>query len=220
MEQIPAPARERLLYLMKILEHTGEKILSSAQIEALTGWSSHTIRKDISYLTEDEGGSISSPAGYERETLYPVIKRALGLDRKRKLCIVGLGRLGSAYLSLGDREPAGANERIPAAAGTETDGFELVAGFDTNVNRTEILPSPVPLYPAYKMGEVINRFGIEIALLCVPAASAQTAADRLAAAGIKGIVNFAPTVLNLPPHIAVRNVYVTDDLRALAIKMN
>jgi redox-sensing transcriptional repressor len=70
------------------------------------------------------------------------------------------------------------------------------------------------------MGEVISRFNIEIALLCVPAASAQAAADKLAAAGIKGIVNFAPAVLNLPPEITVRNVYVTDELRSLAVKMS
>ncbi|MCL2478041.1 MAG: CoA-binding protein [Treponema sp.] len=202
MEQIPPPARERLLALMRILEHSSEKTLSSAQIEIISGWSHHTIRKDISYLS-GQGISIGSVSGYEKEILLPVIKKALGLDRKRKYCIVGLGRLGSAYLNLGD-----------------LDGFELTAGFDSNVNRTEILPSSVPLYPAYKMGEVIGRFNIEVALLCVPAESAQAAADKLADAGIRGIVNFAPAVLNLPPEIAVRNVYVTDELRALAVRMN
>jgi redox-sensing transcriptional repressor len=118
---------------------------------------------------------------------------------------VGLGRLGSAYLNI---------------SALDLGEFELSAGFDTNVNRTEILKSPVPLYPAYKMGEVISRFGIEIALLCVPAGAAQEAAEKLAAAGIRGIVNFAPEELKLPPEIPVRNVYVADELRALAIRMN
>ena len=208
MEQIPAPARERLLSLMRILEHSNEGTQSSAQIEALTGWSSHTIRKDISYLSDD-GSAIGSSTGYERDVLLPVIRKALGMDRKRKFCIVGLGRLGSAYLNFGS-----------SGGITGSKEFELAAGFDTNVNRTEILPSPVPLFPAYKMGEVIGRFNIEIALLCVPAASAQAAAEKLAAAGIRGIVNFAPAALNLPPEIAVRNVYVADELRALAVKMN
>ena len=226
MEQIPAPAKERLLSLMRILEHSvGSEIINSAQIETLTGWSRDTIRKDISYLNEDEGPGFGSSSGYRREVLLPVIKKALGLDRPRKFCVVGLGRLGSAYLNLGNAE--GESERGARDPGSSTDsdglanpgGFELAAGFDTNVNRIEILWSPVPLYPAYKMGEVIGRFNIEIALLCVPAASAQTAAEKLAAAGIKGIVNFAPAVLNLPPEIAVRNVYMTDELRALAIKM-
>ena len=210
MEQIPAPAKERLLQLMRILEHTAEEFLSSAQIELITGWSSHTIRKDISCMSDGEG--IGSSSGYEKEILLPVIKKALGLDKRRKFCIVGLGRLGSAYLNLRNAEPSG---RF-----SELGEFELAAGFDSNVNRTEILPSPVPLYPAYKMGEVIGRLGIEIALLCVPAASAQAAAEKLAAAGIRGIVNFAPASLNLPSEIAVRNVHAADELRALAVKMN
>jgi redox-sensing transcriptional repressor len=69
------------------------------------------------------------------------------------------------------------------------------------------------------MGEVIPRFGIEIALLCVPAHAAQAAAEKLAAAGIRGILNFAPVVLALPPELAVRNVYVAEELRALAVTM-
>ncbi|MDR0316066.1 MAG: CoA-binding protein, partial [Treponema sp.] len=113
-------------------------------------------------------------------------------------------RLGSAYLNFTPPELA---------------EFELAAGFDTNVNRVEILQSPAPLYPAYKMAEVISRFGIEIALLCVPVHAAQTAATQCAAAGIRGILNFAPLALALPQDIAVRNVYVTNELRSLAVKM-
>jgi redox-sensing transcriptional repressor len=205
MTQIPGPARERLLKLLGILEHRfpGEEagLISSARIEALTGWARDTIRKDISFLGDDgEGNSPGSAGGYRTEILGPAIKKALGLDRKRKFCVVGLGRLGSAYLN-----------------GMNGGEFELAAGFDINVNRVEILSAPAPLYPAYKMGEVIPRFGIEIALLCVPAQAAQAAAEKLAAAGIRGILNFAPVVLSLPPELAVRNVYAEEELRALAV---
>jgi redox-sensing transcriptional repressor len=136
--------------------------------------------------------------------LVPLIKKALGLDRRRKFCVVGLGRLGSAYLNF-----------APAELGE----FELAAGFDTNVNRVEILRAASPLYPAYKMAEVISRFGIELALLCVPADAAQAAADKCAAAGVRGILNFAPVALRTPPDVAVRNVYVADELRSLAIQI-
>ena len=215
MEQIPSPAKERLLYLMRFLEHAGHReTITSAQIETLTGWASHTIRKDISFLgtaVEGEGasqaldsGRVGSSGGYDPQALVSLIKKALGLEKRRKFCVVGLGRLGSAYLNVQELE------------GGE---FELAAGFDTNVNRTEILKSPAPLYPAYKMGEVIGRFGIEIALLCVPAGAAQAAAEKLAAAGIRGILNFAPALITVPPGIAVRNVYLTDELRALSIKI-
>lgn len=207
MEQIPGPAKERLLRLLRILERGDAQPLSSAGIEALTGWPSNTIRKDISCLGGAEAGeALASSSGYVPELLLPAIKKALGLERRRKFCVTGLGRLGSAYLNIGALEMG--------------EGFELAAGFDTNVNRTEILKSPVPLYPAYKTGEVVRRFGIEIALLCVPAGAAQEAAENLAAAGIRGIVNFAPAALRLPPGIPVRNVYVADELRALAIRIS
>ncbi|MDR2111440.1 MAG: CoA-binding protein [Spirochaetaceae bacterium] len=208
MASIPDPAKERLLALMGLLEKGEPLPLTSNQIEALTGWSSHTIRKDISCL--DGGGG--SPSGYDPRILVPAIKKALGLDRRRRFCVVGLGRLGSAYLNF---PPAG----LGLSAGVEGGEFELRAGFDINVNRVEILQSPAPLYPAYKMGDVIRRFDIEIALLCVPAGAAQAASEKLAASGIRGILNFAPVALKLPPKVAVRNVYLADELRALAVKM-
>jgi redox-sensing transcriptional repressor len=210
LEQIPAPAKERLLHLMRIFEALGDdEPITSAQIEGLTGWSSHTIRKDISFL-EAAAEPVGTALGYAPTCLVPAIRRALSLDRPRKYCVVGLGRLGSAYLN---------TVPFSASAPGVSPAFELVAGFDTSVNRVEILASPAPLYPAYKMGEVIARFGIEIALLCVPPEAAQGAAEKLAAAGIRGIINFAPTVLRLPPEVAVRSVYLEDELRALAIRM-
>jgi redox-sensing transcriptional repressor len=69
------------------------------------------------------------------------------------------------------------------------------------------------------MAEIIQRFSIEIALLCVPEEAAQNAAEKLLAAGIRGILNFAPVVLIMPPEIVVRNVYVVDELRALSVRM-
>jgi redox-sensing transcriptional repressor len=209
LEQISTPAKERLLYLMRLLEHTNfDGSVTSAQIETMTGWSSHTIRKDISFLwaggEEAAPGNVGTSGGYDPAALTALIKKTLGLQRRRKCCVVGLGRLGSAYLNAID------------LCGSE---FELAAGFDTNVNRTEILKSPAPLYPAYKMAEVISRFDIEIALLCVPAEAAQAAADRLAASGIRGILNFAPVLISVPQEIAVRNIYLADGLRALSIKM-
>jgi len=206
-----APAKERLLQILRILEGE-EREFTSAELETLTGWPSHTIRKDISFLpkTEDDETvdtgrfSAGTSSGYAPRTLVPLIREALCLDRRRKFCVAGLGRLGSAYLNLDS-----------AALGE----FILAAGFDTNVNRVEILKSQAPLYPAHKMGEVIRRLDIEMALLCVPAETAQGAAEKLAAAGIRGILNFAPAIITVPPEITVRNVYVRDELLALSIKM-
>jgi redox-sensing transcriptional repressor len=232
MVGISSASRERLLHILRILEtavtepgqpgpDSDRSPVSSARLETLTGWPRDTIRKDISCLAAgaEETETLGSSAGYTPERLIPRIKEALGLNRRRKCCVVGLGRLGSAYLNAG------------TGPGLLDYGeFELAAGFDTNVNRVEILKSPAPLFPAYKMPEVISRLGIEIALLCVPAEAAQGAAEKLAAAGIRGIVNFAPCVLKLQASpggntnpgaktVTVRNVYLADELRALAVKM-
>ena len=202
---IPVPAKERLLQLMRLLEkQENNEPVTSAWVENLTGWSRDTIRKDISYLGTAAGVTVGGSAGYEPELLVPLIKKALGLDCRRKFCVVGLGRLGSAFINFTPSELA---------------EFEFAAGFDTNVNRVEILQSPAPLYPAYKLQEVVSRFRIEIALLCVPSDAAQAVAEKCVAAGILGILNYAPVALSLPPEIAVRNMYVADELRSLAIKM-
>jgi redox-sensing transcriptional repressor len=201
MAQIPEPAKGRLLHLMRVLEKTGTKLVTSHQIEALTGWSSFTVRKDVSYLEGNYGGTVQ---GYEPAPLIQAIKKALGLEIQRRFCVVGLGRLGSAYLNL---------------QAFQFGEFELAAGFDSSVNRVEILKSPVPLYPAHKMAEIIRRFSIEIALLCVPGEAAQETAEKLTAAGIRGILNFAPVVLTLEGDVIVRNVYMVDELRALSINL-
>jgi redox-sensing transcriptional repressor len=223
MMNIPEPAKQRLLHLMKLLEKNNGRPMTSAEAETLTGWSSYTIRKDISCL-EDDGGAIGSSSGYAPETLVPAIRRALGLNRRRRFCVVGLGRLGSAYLNFSGETPG-----VPAFSGENTatlpgnpagwEEFELTAGFDSNVNRVEILKSPIPLYPAYKIPDVVSRFAIELALLCVPAAAAQSAVEKLAAAGIRGILNFAPTALKTPPEVTVRNVHIVDELRSLAVNL-
>ena len=138
------------------------------------------------------------------QTPFAAKDRPLGLANRRKFCIVGLGRLGSACLNVRELEGS---------------AFELAAGFDTNVNRTEMLTAAAPLYPAYKMAEVISRFKIEIALLCVPADAAQATAERLADAGIRGVLNFAPVRLTLPSGVTVQNVCLQDELQTLSLKM-
>jgi redox-sensing transcriptional repressor len=194
--EVSTPTKNRLLHLLKILEKSKTTSITSLQIEEETSWSRDTVRKDISAL-----GGLGSANGYETEQLSSAIRKALGLDRKRRLCVVGLGRLGSAYLNFG--------------AFNDSE-FELVAGFDTNVNRVEILSSSVPLYPAYKMVEIIKRLSIDIGLLCVPEGQAQSAADKLIQSGICGIVNFAPIVLKAPPGVSIRDVFIVDELRSLA----
>lgn len=212
---ISKPAAERLARLARLLEQRVESGLtgcvSSSELEQMTGWSSHTIRKDVSLLGAEfssvlaESGSFSTSSGYEPATLASRIRRALSLENaSHNCCVVGLGRLGSSFLDYG------------AFDGTP---FSLRAGFDSNVNRIDILRSAFPLYPTFRMKEVIPRFDIKFALLCVPNECAQASADKLFGCGVTGIVNFTSTVLSAPAGAAVENVSVLDALGALAAKL-
>ena len=202
---ISKPTAERLSQLVRLLEQRGDRQtpVSSAEIEQLTGWPSHTIRKDISAL--NAGTHISTTAGYDAKKLAAVIRKNLDLsDETHKSCIVGLGRLGSAFLDY---------------SGFTGSAFSLCAGFDSNVNRLEILKSSFPLYPTFRMKEVIPRLNIRFAILCVPPDQAQSAAEKLIDCGISGIVNFTPSILSVPSEIEIENVSVIDALGTLTARL-
>lgn len=202
---LPKPTAERLARLAQLLEQRKdqEAPISSAEIEYLTGWASHTIRKDVSALCA--GADVSTSTGYHPARLAAAIKKALGLsDESQNCCVVGLGRLGSAFLGY---------------AGFAGSPFTLCAGFDSNVNRVEILKVDVPLYPAFKMKEIIPRLGIRFAILAVPPDQARQTALRLVECGIVGIVNFTPAMLSVPPEVEVENVSILDALGGLAARL-
>lgn len=202
---IPKPTAERLSQLARLLEQRKSRTtpISSGEIEQLTGWPSNTIRKDISALNTDS--DISTTSGYDPVKLAAAIRANLGFsDTARKCCIVGLGRLGSAFLDY---------------AGFAGSSFELCAGFDSNVNRIEILKADFPLYPTFKMKDVISRTGIAFAILCVPPEQAQSTADKLVECGILGIVNFTPAILSVPHGIEIENVSIIDALGSLTARL-
>ncbi len=205
--EIPKPAIERLVLLARLLEEqemAGRSRLSSAELSGLTGIPAHTIRKDVSHL--GQSGGISGGSGYPVAVLGRLIRGALGLDRPRTACLVGLGRLGSAIL---------------AYSGFSGSGYRLAAGFDSSLNRLEILRTTVPLYPAHRIPEVVLREGVELGIIAVPSAAAQETAERLLRGGVRGIVNFAPTVIrNLPPGVVIRNVSVTGEFDVLSALLN
>lgn len=201
--QISKPARERLIRLVRLLdqlEKSGKKTVSSAEIQQHTGWTSFTVRRDVSSL----GIHCSGPAGYETVLLKEEICRKLNIGKNEKLCcIVGLGKLGAALAAYG---------------GFHNSTFRITAGFDSSVNRTETLRTPFPLYPTTRMEAVIKAEGIEYAILSVPEHAAQETALRLAACGIKGIVNYTTAILHLPETTAVENLSVIDALQNLSTR--
>lgn len=190
MEKIPEASRRRLAILSALLaSYKGEKI-TSIQIQKMTGIDRALIRKDIS-LAGFKGG-VSN--GYKARDLQEAVREALKLPlpgQKRFCCIAGLGKLGAALMQCGifDESP-----------------FKIVAGFDSRVNRTEVLSADFPLYPAAKMETVIPGSKIEFAILAVEDDQARLMAERLANSGVKGIVNFTGEILEVPAGVAVENV--------------
>ncbi len=173
-----------------------DESISSAQLGKLIGVPSHTIRKDISCLGEIG----SSGRGYNIEKLHAFIALNLGLDTPKKAAVVGIGKIGSALIEYGR---------------FGNSGFDVVAGFDADVNHIEAMRSDVPLHPAYDIEEIVKRENIELAFLTVPAEGAEKSLERLISGGIKGVVNFSPLILK-SEKIHIRNVDLTGELTLLS----
>ncbi|MDD7416749.1 MAG: redox-sensing transcriptional repressor Rex [Treponemataceae bacterium] len=207
-KKLPKPTQERLIKLLSVLDQlekenqkliTPKTTVTSAIIEHRTGWSRDTVRRDISLLDLQCGSSV----GYNIAELKKAIQQKFNIgERIHNCCIVGLGRLGSALLYF---------------EGFKETSFVMRAGFDSNVNRTEVLDSPFPLYPLSKMESVVKNEKIDFAVLAVPEGDAVETAERLAKCGIKGIVNYTMAVLNLPPYIRVENISIVDALQRVSV---
>jgi redox-sensing transcriptional repressor len=202
-KEIPIPSLSRLLTVYRLLDHYEDmKIaaVSSSEIGKRLGIKPDSIRKDISYLGEvgNFGG------GYEIARLKELIAVKLDINRKRKLCVVGLGRLGTAILNYEDLRDR---------------GFIVVAGFDSNINKLETIKATVALHPAHEIADVVKRKSIEIGVIAVPEQAAQEAADRLVLGGIKGIINFSPFAIKVSIGMMVRTVDLLGECALLSILM-
>ncbi len=199
-QDIPIPAIERLSILYTVLERLEKEertTVSSKELGRIMNVPPHTIRKDINYF-----GQTGTENGYNVLALKSTIESRLHFDNPRKACIVGLGRMGNAIMNF---------------SGFLDSNIKIVAGFDSNINRLETLVTDIPLHPAYAIPEVVKSKGIELGVITVPPSSAQLTADRLIQGGIKGIINFAPVILNGDsPHIEIRNFYILEEFRILS----
>ncbi|MDR0304486.1 MAG: redox-sensing transcriptional repressor Rex [Chitinispirillales bacterium] len=190
---IPNASIERLSMIYNLLEQleiigdNGEMIshISSGRIGEIIGIPPHTIRKDINFLSDV--GRLGK--GYPIKGLRTLIAEKLCLT-KRKAAIVGLGKIGSAILE---------HERFFSA------GVEIAAGFDSDINRIDIIKTKIPLFASREITEVIQNKNIEIAFLTSSPESAKVCFERLEAGGVKAILNFTPTIL-ASEKIHIRNI--------------
>ena len=182
--------------LVEMAEH-GAATISSENLADAAGVNSAKVRKDLSYL----GSYGTRGVGYDVAYLIHQMRRELGLTQHWPVVIAGAGNLGHAlanYKGFGER------------------GFRIVAMVDVSeaaVGRTidEIVVEHVDALPA-----VVRREDVAIGVICTPAAAAQDVADRMVAAGIRSILNFAPAVISVPESVSVRKVDLSIELQILA----
>ena len=186
------------MYLRE-LQHavkSGHETTSSSQLGSLLGFSDAQVRKDLAYF-----GQFGYPGiGYRCDELIEAIRKILGTDRQWRIAVIGVGNLGRALLGY---------------KGFSQQGFELVAAFDVNPDRVGSRIEGVDIYHLDQLTEIATAKNIKLAMIAVPA-PAQQVADRVAAAGIEGVVNFAPVTINLPDHISQVGVDLAIELEQLA----
>jgi redox-sensing transcriptional repressor len=171
--------------------------ISSQELAALCGVTPEQVRKDLSHF----GSFGRRGVGYDASSLCEHLRRILGLERKRRIAIVGVGNLGTA---------------LAGYAGFEARGFEVVGLYDNNPARIGHLVQGMRVRHIDELASDNQREKIDIAVLAVPESAAQAAASRVVAAGIRGILNFAPTRLKVPEHVVVRDVDMTAELECLS----
>jgi redox-sensing transcriptional repressor len=190
LNSVPAIVISRLpLYLRALtqLAAEGQRVTSSQDLSERLGFSSAQIRKDLAYFGEFGKQGM----GYEIVFLQDQLRRILRVDRVWEMVLVGAGDLGHAL----------ANYR-----GFEPRGFCIGAVFDNDPTKIGARAGAWEVQPMTELARVIGENKFRVAILAVPAEAAQVVADQLVAAGIRAILNYAPTMLNVPGQVHVYDI--------------
>jgi redox-sensing transcriptional repressor len=199
--KIPAATITRLSLYSRALEelmHSHVNIIASDKLAQKCGVNPAQVRKDLAYFGEFGVRGV----GYFVKELLFEIKKILGLNRRWRMALVGIGNLGLALV---------AHENFAKQ------GYEFVAVFDTDPKKVgRRLPSGQMIHNIEDLEGVITEKTIEIGVIATPATQAQATARRLIDAGIKAILNFAPLQIQMPEGFIVENVDFTVKLDNLA----
>jgi len=179
------------------LEEDGIKTISSQDLADRFNLNSAQVRKDLAYFGEFGVRGI----GYYVSGLKAELQRILGLDREWPVALVGFGNLGSALFHY---------------RGFGRQGFRIAVIVDDDAGKVGRDVDRVPIVATRDVAGEIRTREIQIAILAVPAESAQAVTDQLVAAGIKALLNFAPTRLRVPKDVRLKNVDLSIELETLS----
>lgn len=200
MSSIPSATISRLVTYLRILsalEETGVNRTSSDYLAQEAQVSAFQVRKDLAYF----GRFGTRGMGYTVLTLRRELRRILGLNRRWNVVIVGMGRLGQALADY---------------PGFSEYDFELRGLVDTDPAKHGVVMRGLPVVPPSELPRLVREQGVDMGFVTVPVERAQEAADTLVRAGVKGILNFAPTVLEVPEDVAVEPVDFLAGMKRLA----
>ena len=182
------------------LKHLGFVKVFSENLADAVGVTSSQVRKDLSLF----GPSGNKRGGYLVDDLIPKLNQILGKDTPQNIIVVGAGNIGNALIHY---------------PGFQREGIRIVAAFDQDqakINRD----AAVPVLPLSELKEFVGRQYIKVGVIAVPDTAAQQVLDELVAAGIKGILNFAPIRLNAPDGIIINHVNVGVELETVIYFVN
>jgi redox-sensing transcriptional repressor len=171
--------------------------VSSEELAAAAGVNSAKLRKDLSHL----GSYGTRGVGYDVEYLVYQVSRELGLTQDWPVVIVGAGNLGRALANYG---------------GFASRGFRIAALLDCDPGVVGTVIARHTVRSAAEIEDVVTTHAVSIGVIATPATSAQAVCDRLVAAGVTSILNFAPVVLSVPSGVDVRKVDLSIELQILA----
>jgi redox-sensing transcriptional repressor len=189
------------LYLRVLREMAarGETFASGAVVAKALTLDPIVVRKDLS-----QTGVRGTPRlGFPLGEIIGAIEHFLGWNAPAEAVLAGAGRLGSALLGY---------------AGFRDQGFTIVAAFDANPKKRGQVAG-VPVYPASQIAETVRRLKVVLGILTVPADQAQAVADALVAGGIRGIWNFTPVQLAVPPGVTVKREDLAASLAVLSHRL-
>jgi redox-sensing transcriptional repressor len=206
MADDPRPSRAsaaRLSLYLRCLEgwrRDGVETASSKALADALGVGAAQVRRDLAYL----GRVGRRGVGYRVADLAAAIRSALGIDREWPAVVVGAGNLTRALLRY-----RGFPER----------GFRIVGLFDVDPKKVGQRVEGLDVWPVGELTRRVRVLGADLGIVAVPSEAAQEVGELLAAAGVKGVLNFAPAVLRLPGGMAVVNVDLTIQLEQLAFQV-
>ncbi|HEY2044226.1 MAG TPA: redox-sensing transcriptional repressor Rex [Jatrophihabitans sp.] len=204
LRAVPEATVARLAIYLRALTGLCEQetaTVSSEELAIAAGVNSAKLRKDLSYL----GSYGVRGVGYDVQMLTEQIQRTLGLHENRAVALIGIGHLGQA---------------LAGYAGFASRGFRIAAIVDADPSIVGTRLRGMTVQHIATLDEVVRSENIAIAVMAVPATAAQEVCDRLVAAGVTSILNFAPTVLSVPPHVDVRKVDLAAELQILSFHDN